>query len=56
MDILLPLPTSDSENKYILIVSGYFTRWVEAYPIPDQELQTIADVLTKQFVVLVCHC
>ena len=50
MDILGPLPTSDSGNKYILIVSDYFTRWVEAYPIPDQEAHTIADVLTKQFI------
>ena len=50
MDILGPLPTSDNGNKYILIVSDYFTRWVEAYPIADQEAQTIADVLTKEFI------
>ena len=50
MDILGPLPTSDNENKYILIVSDYFTRWVEAYPITDQEDRSIADILTKEFV------
>ena len=50
MDILGPLPTSDNGNKHILIVSDYFTRWVEAYPIANQEAQTIADVLTKEFI------
>ena len=48
MDILGPLPTSDSGNKYILIVSDHFTRL--AYPIAYQEAQTIADVLTKEFI------
>ena len=50
MDILGPLPTSDNGNKYILVVSDYFTRWVEAYSIADQKNQTIADVLTKEFI------
>ncbi|MDD9817374.1 MAG: RNase H-like domain-containing protein [Gammaproteobacteria bacterium] len=50
MDILGPLPISDSGNKYILIVSDYFTRWVEAYAIADQEARTIAEILTKEFI------
>ena len=50
MDILGSLPTFDNGNKYILVVSDYFTRWVEAYSIADQENQTIADVLTKEFI------
>ena len=50
MDILGSLPTFDNGNKYILVVSDYFTRWVEAYSIADQKNQTIADVLTKEFI------
>ena len=50
MDILGSLPTFDNGNKYMLVVSDYFTRWVRAYSIADQENQTIADVLTKEFI------
>ncbi len=31
LDIFGPLPTSKQGNRYILVVSDYFTRWVEAY-------------------------
>ena len=29
MDIVGPLPTSKSGNKYILVISDYFTKWAE---------------------------
>ena len=34
MDILGPLPVTARENKYVLVVGDYFTKWVEAYPMP----------------------
>ena len=37
-------------NKYILVVSDYFTKWVEAYPMPNQETVTIANVLVNAFI------
>ena len=36
VDILGPLPVTEKGNKYILVVSDYFTRWVEAYPMPSR--------------------
>ena len=42
MDIMGPFPKSRNGNKYILVVSDYFTRWVEAYAIPNQEATTVA--------------
>ncbi|KAF8771831.1 Retrovirus-related Pol polyprotein like [Argiope bruennichi] len=39
-DILGPLPRSSDGNNNILVVMDYFTKWPEAYPIPDQEAPT----------------
>ena len=44
VDIMGPLPES-SKNSYILVVGDYFTRWMEAYAIHDQEAATIAQKL-----------
>ena len=50
MDILGPLPTSDSGNRHILVVGDYFTKWIDAYPIPDQEAVTCAKKFTEEWV------
>ena len=49
MDILGPLPESAAGNSYILVVADYFTRYTEAYPIPNQEATTVAAKLVDEF-------
>ena len=49
IDIAGPLPVSTSGNRYILVVMDYFTKWPEAYAIPNQESTTIAQVLVDEF-------
>ena len=50
IDITDPLPTTETGNRYILVLSDYFTRWVEAYPIENMEATTVADTLVREFV------
>ena len=48
-DILGPLPESPGSNSYIVVVADYFTRYVEAYAIPNQEAVTVAQRLVDEF-------
>ena len=47
LDIMGPLPKSQQGNRYILVISDYFTRWVEAFAMADQEACIVANVLVK---------
>ena len=49
VDIVGPLVESLAGNRYILVVGDYFTRWVEAYAIPNQEATTVAKKITEEF-------
>ena len=49
VDIVGPFPESNDGNKYILVVVDQFTKWSEAYPIPNQEATIVADVLTREW-------
>ena len=45
VDVLGPLPVSEQGNKYLPIVTDYFTKWTEAFLISDQE---VAEILVKE--------
>jgi hypothetical protein len=50
IDILGPLPRTYKRNKYILVVSDYFSKWVEAYPMRNIEAKTVAQKLFENFI------
>lgn len=50
MDILGPLPTTARNNSYILVIGDYFTKWVEAFPMPDMTAATVARYFVDGFV------
>ncbi len=45
IDIMGELPVTENGNKYILVISDYFTKWTQAFPIPNQTAATVADTL-----------
>ena len=49
-DIMGPLPTSDKGNKYILVTTDLFTKWVEAFPLKDTTTNTLATVMLNEIV------
>lgn len=50
MDILRPLPVSKIGNKYIIMLVDQFTKWLECYPIPCENAQTVAKAAVDGFI------
>ena len=50
MDLLDVTNPSEKQNKYIFVVADYFTRYCEAYAIPDKKALTVADMFMEQWV------
>ena len=48
VDMLGPFPISKAGNKYVLMVIDQFTKWVEAFALPDQTTETIARALVDE--------
>ena len=56
MDILGPLPTTSRDNKYILVVGDYISKWKEAYPMPNMEASTVATLIVNEYIRLMQVC
>ena len=50
LDVLGPLPESTNGNRYIIIMADYFTKWPEAFAVPNQEATSVANLLVREFV------
>ena len=49
VDITGPFPVTSSGNRFILVAMDYFTKWPEAYPLPNHEATTVARALVDGF-------
>ena len=47
---ILECPQSSNGNSYVIVVCDYFTKWVEAYPVPNHTALTVADKLVNEFI------
>ena len=49
IDILGPLPESKEGNKFIVIIADYFTKWTEAYAVPNHQASTVAKCVVERY-------
>jgi len=50
VDLITKLPLTAKGNRNILVIVDHFTRWVEAFAIPDQCAETVARFTVREFV------
>ena len=50
IDLKGPYPESEGGNKYVLVIVDSFSKWMEAYPLPNIEAKTVADKLVMEFI------
>ena len=49
IDIAGPFPKTERDNKYILVIPDYFSKFVMAVPMKDQKAETVCDALMQNF-------
>ena len=49
-DIMGPLPQSSRGNRYIVVITDLFSKWVEAFPIKSTDSETLAQVLVDEVI------
>lgn len=44
-----PYNQTTSGNRYILSMTCYFSKWIEAFPLPDKSARNVANALYKAY-------
>ena len=50
MDLIPALPQTARGNRHALVIVDYFTKWVEAFPLPNMTAEAIAEVYTNNVI------
>lgn len=50
LDIVGPLPKTHAGNQYILTFQDHFSKYPEAFPLPDQKATTIAKIFVEEII------
>ncbi len=49
-DVIGPLPINVNGNRFILTMIDYFSKWAEAYALPNLKAETVADCIVKRWI------
>ncbi len=49
-DVIGPLPTKVNGNRFILTMIDYFSKWAEAYALPNNKVETVADCIVNRWI------
>ncbi|CAG2249606.1 unnamed protein product [Mytilus edulis] len=50
VDILGELPKTANNNKYILVIADYYTKWTESFPMENMEASTVANIIVTEII------
>ena len=50
LDLTGPYPITPRGNRFILTIADHYSRWTEAFPVGNQEAQTVARILVDQWI------
>ena len=50
IDIVGPLPVTNDGNEYLIVLCDYFTKWTEAYAVPNHTALTVGDKVVNEFI------
>ncbi len=49
-DVIVPLPITANDNRFILMMINYFSKWAEAYALSNYKAETVADYIVKRWI------
>lgn len=50
INIMGPLPLKSNNSRYLLVVSCYFTKWLDAISLSSIDAKTVANKLIERFI------
>lgn len=50
MDLMGLLPETRQGNHHVLVVADSFTNWVEAFPVPNMEAETVDELVAREVI------
>ncbi len=49
-DVIGPLPITEAGNQFILTVIYYYSKWAEAYALPNHRAEIVADCIVFHWI------